>query len=159
MYEQAEIERDPFKPMVGIHIRRTDKIIEEAQYHGIEEYMTYVEEYFLRQEMKNGVIIFPKQVFIASDDPMVFAELRQKYPNYKFIGNESRANSASLTNRYNIDSLKKTMVDVHMLSLSDYIVCTFSSNLARTAYELQQQRYSDSSKRVKSLDEKWHFGN
>ena len=30
-----------------------------------------------------------------------------------------------------------------MLSQSDYIVCTFSSQVCRIAYEIQQQRYND----------------
>jgi hypothetical protein len=33
-------------PYVAIHIRRTDKI-SEASFHQVEEYMKYVEEYFL----------------------------------------------------------------------------------------------------------------
>lgn len=34
------------RPYVGVHVRRTDKIGTEAAYHGIEEYMGWVAEYF-----------------------------------------------------------------------------------------------------------------
>ena len=45
-----------------------------------------------------------------------------------------------------------------MLSLSDFIVCTFSSNLCRLAYEIQQQRTNrDNHWRFKSLDDMWQF--
>lgn len=33
-------------PYVGIHVRRSDKIGTEAEYHGIEEYMSWVSEFF-----------------------------------------------------------------------------------------------------------------
>ena len=157
LYTEAEKERDPSKPLVGVHIRRTDKIIAEAQYHSVDEYMVHVENYFQQQEIKYGFSASPKQVFIATDDSKVFTECRQKYPDYTFIGDESRAKSASVTSRFSLDSLKKTMVDIHMLSISDYIVCTFSSNLGRLAYEIQQQKYPDASWRVKSLDDIWYF--
>ena len=41
--------------------------------------------------------------------------------------------------------------------MSDYIVCTLSSNLGRLAYEIQQQKYPDGSWRLKSLDDIWYF--
>ena len=158
LYKEAEKERDLSKPMVGVHIRRTDKIIKEAKFHGIEEYMAHVEAYFQQLEVKqSGTAISPKQVFIASDDPKVFTECRKKYPDYTFLGDESRAKSASMTSRFNFNSLKKTMVDIYMLSRSDYIVCTLSSNLGRLAYEIQQQRYPDGSWRLRSLDDIWYF--
>jgi len=45
-----------------------------------------------------------------------------------------------------------------MLSQSDYLVCTFSSQVCRIAYEIQQQRFVDGSANFKSLDDIWYFG-
>ena len=46
-----------------------------------------------------------------------------------------------------------------MLSLSDFIVCTLSSNVCKLAYEIQQQRYVDGSWRIHSLNNHWlNFG-
>ena len=33
-------------PIVGVHVRRTDKVGTEASFHPLSEYMRYVEEYF-----------------------------------------------------------------------------------------------------------------
>ena len=142
---------------VGIHIRRNDKIIEkECKYHPVEEYMKYAIEYFEQAEFqskKNKII--RKQVFIASDDENVFDEIRKKYPGYKILGDERRARSASLANRYDFGSLKNLISDIHMLSQSDYIVCTLSSNVCKLAHKIQQQRFIDGSWRIHSLDSSW----
>ena len=40
-------EKFKFKsPIVGIHVRRTDKIGTEASFHPLSEYMKYVADYF-----------------------------------------------------------------------------------------------------------------
>jgi len=45
-----------------------------------------------------------------------------------------------------------------MLSVSDYLVCTFSSQVCRIAYEIMQQNHVDASDRFKSLDDIWYYG-
>ena len=57
----------------------------------------------------------------------VLAECRRKFPEYTFLGDVSISKSASVSNRYNEHSLRGIIVDIHMLSLTDYIVGTFSS--------------------------------
>ena len=49
-------------------------------------------------------------------------------------------------------------MDIHYLSKCDYLVCTFSSQVCRMAYELLQLRYADGSWRFKSLDDIYYFG-
>lgn len=49
------------------------------------------------------------------------------------------------------------MLDLYLLSQSDYLVCTFTSNICRLAYELIQARYPDASHRFKSLDRTYFF--
>merc|ERR1719322_505655 len=67
-------------PLVGVHIRRTDKVGTEAAFHGVDEYMKYVEEFFERQELKAGHAIDPKRVYVPEDDDKVLAECRKKFP-------------------------------------------------------------------------------
>lgn len=55
------------KPIVGLHIRRTDKIGTEASFHSVDEYMYFVEDYFKRMESKTA----SRRIFVASDDPKV----------------------------------------------------------------------------------------
>ena len=81
-----------------------------------------------------------KRVYVASDDPKVLSECRQKFPEYEFLGDQSIAKSAAVSSRYNLNSLRGIISDIHMLSQSDFIVCTFSSQVCRIAYEIQQQR-------------------
>ena len=59
----------------------------------------------------------------------VLEECRQKFPHYVFLGDVSISKSASLQTK-NATSLVGIIVDVYMLSLTDYIVCTFSSQVS-----------------------------
>lgn len=51
----------------SVHIRRTDKI---GSSHKLEEYMYYVEQYYMQQQM-NGKDLF-KTIYLATDDPTLF---------------------------------------------------------------------------------------
>lgn len=142
------------RPLVGIQIRRTDKGKEAALYP-VEEYMKPVEEWFRRYEMTHT--LQTRRVFVASDDPKVLEECKTKYPDITFIGDQNVAISAALSSRYTESSLRGIIQDVHMLSISDFLVCTFTSNVCRIAYELMQQHHVDASDRFISLDKQWHF--
>ncbi len=56
-------------PVVGIHVRRTDKVGTEAAFHPVEEYMKYVAEWYAKYELDHAP--GPRRVFVASDDPKV----------------------------------------------------------------------------------------
>ena len=49
-------------------------------------------------------------------------------------------------------------MDIYFLSRCDFLVCTFSSQVCRLAYELMQVRYPDASWRFRSLDDVYYFG-
>lgn len=57
-------------------MRRTDKVGTEAAFHSIEEYMLYVADYFDKLELKRKVDV--RRVYLASDDPSVLPEARNK---------------------------------------------------------------------------------
>jgi len=143
-------------PIVGIHIRRTDKVGTEAAFHPVEEYMKYVEEWFRKQELTKTDI--KRRVYVASDDPKVLGECRKKYPEFEFLGDQNVAKSAAVSSRYSDSSLRGVIQDIHMLSITDYLVCTFSSQVCRIAYEIMQQGHVDASNRFKSLDDIWYYG-
>jgi len=42
MLVEAEKDQGLSHPIVGIHVRRTDKVGTEAAFHSVEEYMKYV---------------------------------------------------------------------------------------------------------------------
>ncbi|XP_069184209.1 alpha-(1,6)-fucosyltransferase-like [Procambarus clarkii] len=62
-------------PVVGVHVRRTDKK-QEASYHQLEEYMEQVEEYY------DGLQIFDtnltRRIYLSSEEPAIFKEAQEK---------------------------------------------------------------------------------
>lgn len=122
------------KPIVGVHIRRTDKVGTEAAFHKLDEYMQAVEEYYNQLEMVEYVD--KRRIFLASDDPKVIDEARKSYPQYEVIGDPEIAKVAAVSTRYTDSSLNGIMLDIDLLSKCDYLVCTFSSQVCRVAYEV-----------------------
>ena len=96
---------------------------------------------------------FNLQIFIS-----VIDEARKKYPQYQIIGDMDVAKAAAVSTRYTDSSLNGIVLDIHLLSLSDYLVCTFSSQVCRVAYEIMQTIYPDASNRFKSLDDIYYYG-
>lgn len=154
---QEAISKMGFKrPIVGIHVRRTDKVGTEAAFHGIDEYMAIVEEYYNQLELSQGIT--QRRVYIASDDPKVILEARNKYSHYEVLGDPIIAKTAAVSSRYSDTSLKGIILDIHLLSMSDFLVCTFSSQVCRVAYEIMQNYYPDASSRFHSLDDIYYYG-
>ncbi|CAF4639603.1 unnamed protein product, partial [Rotaria sp. Silwood2] len=145
-------------PFVGIHIRRTDKLDVEAKYHDLSEYMKHVEDFYIIYQYQNPDLKFTKRVYLATDDPSVFNDTRTKYPDYVFYGDTAVAESAQMNSRFRAGSLKGVLLDLHFLSLCDYLVCTFSSQFCRVAYEAMQQYVVDGSWRIQSIDDIYYFG-
>uniref|UniRef100_A0A3Q3X5C2 Alpha-(1,6)-fucosyltransferase n=1 Tax=Mola mola TaxID=94237 RepID=A0A3Q3X5C2_MOLML len=143
-------------PIIGVHVRRTDKVGTEAAFHPIEEYMQHVEEQF--QLLARRVHVDKKRVYLATDDPSLLQEAKTKYPDYEFISDNSISWSAGLHNRYTENSLRGVILDIHFLSQTDFLVCTFSSQVCRVAYELMQMLHPDASSFFYSLDDIYYFG-
>ncbi|KAJ8270052.1 hypothetical protein GJAV_G00109820 [Gymnothorax javanicus] len=143
-------------PIIGVHVRRTDKVGTEAAFHPIEEYMQHVEEHFRLLEQRGQVDM--KRVYLATDDPTLLQEARAKYQDYVFISDNSISSSAGLPNRYTENSLRGVILDIHFLSQTDFLVCTFSSQVCRVAYEIMQTLHPDASSYFYSLDDMYYFG-
>ncbi|XP_064469229.1 alpha-(1,6)-fucosyltransferase-like isoform X2 [Ornithodoros turicata] len=134
-------------PIVGLHIRRTDKCVEAAR-HEVEEYMEHAEEYF-----DNIAGPVPRRIYVATEDPSVFQELRKKFPRYLFLGDEKVAKDAgNWGRRYSPSALQAVVKDIFLLSQCDLVVCTFSSGLCRVVYELMHERRTDATSHIVSLD-------
>lgn len=147
--------------MFRVHVRRTDKVGTEAAYHGLEEYMKEVDFYYDTYELRHKGSLpkdYVRMVYLASDEPEVLKEAPTKYPNYKFMFDEGNAKSAALNSRYTPDSAQGVILDIYFLSQTDFLVCTFSSQVCRLAYELMQVRYPDASWRFRSLGKSAKMG-
>ncbi|XP_035707947.1 alpha-(1,6)-fucosyltransferase-like [Folsomia candida] len=139
---------------VGIHIRRTDKIGQEAVFYPLDMYMKPAREYFSSLGQIEG-----KRVFLATDDPRVVKEACQKYksPEWEIHADLKVAESAAISKRLN-GSLIGIFQDLDLLSDCEFIICTLSSQVCRLAYELMQAKRSDASGRIISLDSEYYFG-
>lgn len=135
------------KPIVGVHVRRTDKI--EIPFHNIEEYMSVVDEHYDILELSGQVIT--RRIFLCTDEPKVIQDVRTKYSNYEIIVNEENSQLANdLNARYK--SSIGIMKDEFLLAECDYLVGTLSSNVLRRPYEFLHWHYADAQERIKSLD-------
>ncbi|OQV21682.1 putative Alpha-(1,6)-fucosyltransferase [Hypsibius exemplaris] len=115
-------------PIVGVHVRRSDKTASEARAYDLEAYMALVEEYYDRLELTQKVD--QRRVFLASDAPSVYVEFRMKYPQYALVHNQAAAkSSARKETRRSEDSLRGIMADMYFLAKTDHLVCTMSSNM------------------------------
>nr|XP_002123485.3 alpha-(1,6)-fucosyltransferase-like isoform X1 [Ciona intestinalis] len=148
--DKATSEMDLAPPLVGIHIRRTDKLLWEAQHHSVEEYMRHVVEYYDVKNLETNEEPKERKVYVASDDLTTVTELKNKYPNYKFISGQSASSR-------NHEGLVGVVTDVLILSKCDYLVCTFSSNVCRLSYELMHTHTADASVKFHSLDDIYYY--
>ena len=70
-------QKNQFKhPIVGIHVRRTDKIGTEAKFHSIDEYMYFVDDFYnkldLKRERNSVKGKTERRVYLATDEPDVW---------------------------------------------------------------------------------------
>uniref|UniRef100_A0A8D8PQ04 Alpha-(1,6)-fucosyltransferase n=2 Tax=Cacopsylla melanoneura TaxID=428564 RepID=A0A8D8PQ04_9HEMI len=143
-------------PIVGVHIRRSDKIGTEADAHPIEQYMQHVVEYYDQLSLRVNDVT--RRVYVATDDRTVIGKIRARYPDYTVLGDEDIARAADTRSRYTKAGLTGIVTDLWFLSHSDYLVCTFSSQICRIAYELLNSAApGDASLNYKSLDDIWYF--
>ncbi|KAF5294264.1 hypothetical protein FQR65_LT10850 [Abscondita terminalis] len=150
-FEEIKIQN----PYVGIHIRRTDKIGTEAAFHAVEEYMSKVEEYY--NQIENNRNIAKRRVYIATDDINAIKEAKKKYSHYEIMYNPDVPKFPKKDFLHKNDNIFTVITDIHILSHSDYLVCTFSSNICRLAYELMQNNYVDAANRSASLDDVYFY--
>uniref|UniRef100_A0A914CQI2 Alpha-(1,6)-fucosyltransferase n=1 Tax=Acrobeloides nanus TaxID=290746 RepID=A0A914CQI2_9BILA len=145
-------------PIVGLQIRRTDKIGTEASFHSVPEYMKWAEHWFRIQEYRNNGTAIKRRVFIATDDPNAVKEAKEGYPNYEVFADTGIAQTAQVNSRYTDASLYGVITDIQMLSKCDYLVCTFSSQVCRVGFELMQVLKGDAGDLFHSLDDIYYYG-
>ena len=140
-------------PLVGIHIRTTDKVrTGDAD-------LFPVEDYFKKVDFYSGQLLSAKlSVYLATDNASIVEGIGKRYGEYPVFYEKSISQVASvMKQRYTKQNLIGIISDVTLLSMSDYLVCTFSSNVGRAAYELMQATRGDISHCVASLDSEYWF--
>ena len=138
---------------VFMHIRRGDKLIQEANFIGFDEFFqTHIDS-------NSGV----KHLFIASDDcdtimeaKTYLKENRFDYEIYTNVNSEQHGNDTSQRrNQYFTESeFVDFMTEMEVARLSSHVYCTFTSNVGRYLALLKEDLSM-----VTSLDIKtWHSG-
>ncbi|CAH1803122.1 unnamed protein product [Owenia fusiformis] len=130
-------------PIVGVHIRRGDKI-REAPPVPTHTYMEHVARYY--EHTPNAE--HESLVYLASDDANVYNETTNEYKAYRFVYIDP-----STTGR----KLDRAVADLFLLADSDFFVGTFSSSFGRLIHELRQQKYEDGVCMGVSLDRGYHY--
>jgi hypothetical protein len=154
-------------PVVGVHVRRTDKVtVREAKPYDVSEYMQHVERYCdsrlpsgWQKGLENGTD--ECLVYLATEEPAVLHEVKQGYPHIRLVGNDDvAALEAKVKDRNSFGSLLGIYDDVIHLSRAHFLVGTLSSQVSRLAYEIMQHRTSvvDASFNYHSLDSVWYLG-
>ena len=153
IYRKVEAKLDFASPIVGVHVRRSDKVTSgEAEFFTIDEYMVHVEEYYKVLSYRQTVDV--KRVYLATDAKGLLEKAQRRYPDYVFItGNSGTAQfTETQDDRSSADAIWSIILDLYFLSKSDYLVCTFSSNVCRLTYEMMQAEKTDASNWWYSLD-------
>jgi glycoprotein 6-alpha-L-fucosyltransferase len=138
-------------PIVGIHLRRGDKIA-EVPYQPLKAYMHYANEYFDVLELTQTVN--QRRIYMATDDPEVVREAKEKYPEYIILSDQDINQVAKDFKAANFSSLG-IIVQSRILAQCDYYVFTMSSNLGRKIYEMFLWSHREDKEFVKSLD--WRY--
>uniref|UniRef100_A0A383W6Q5 GT23 domain-containing protein n=1 Tax=Tetradesmus obliquus TaxID=3088 RepID=A0A383W6Q5_TETOB len=166
-------------PIVGVHIRRTDKLDMEAKLHQPEEYMTHVErlcdqrlpsgwqERAMQEQQQQEAAGSHAQhsecsIYLASDEPAVAAEVRQAYRHIHVITNDNGLQTSSTKQRYSSGGFAGIYDDIMHLAACDIIVGTFSSQVSRMAYEVAMVNNTlgaaDRAFNYHSVDSMWYYG-
>ena len=62
----------------------------------------------------------------------IFENVSPRYPEYDFLSDNDISKSAGLAQRYTDLSLRGVVTDIQLLSETDFLVCTFSSQVRYT---------------------------
>ncbi|ROT71909.1 Alpha-(1,6)-fucosyltransferase [Penaeus vannamei] len=114
-------------PIVGVQVRRTDKLLHDSRLIELEEYMEAVDDFYNDLEVR-GTTVTTRKVYLATDDPQVLKEAKEKFPKHAFVYNEDSVASANMKERRSEANIHNILADVYFLSRSDFLVCGMSSN-------------------------------
>ncbi len=129
----------PPKEFAGIHVRRGDKLIEEASLFEVEKYIKIISE-------KTPHI---NTIFIASDSYEVVEEFETHYPNYTLVTFIPESSMGHLQKNFNLSTKEQRFAntllllkDINFLTRSTIFVGTYSSNIGRLIALLRNDSFS-----------------
>nr|XP_018905215.1 PREDICTED: alpha-(1,6)-fucosyltransferase-like [Bemisia tabaci] len=148
-------ETEFFNPVVGVHIHRPTRFDHTGIYRPVEDYMSEVEDYYSRLNLSYPVM--EKAIYLATNDVDLFEEIQEKYPDYSILGDGNFSLFTVQENQCNVVALNAVLTNVHYLARSDFLVCAFSSEVCRLAYEVMNSVIPDAFNRFRSIDLDYYF--
>uniref|UniRef100_H2Y0T7 Alpha-(1,6)-fucosyltransferase n=1 Tax=Ciona intestinalis TaxID=7719 RepID=H2Y0T7_CIOIN len=142
-------------PIVGVHVRRSDKI-SEASYMANDAYMTAVSDWYDTYEMRHPNETVVRRIFLATDDILIGSQLKITYPKYRIVQIQKNA-VVALAKRFSGSGLEGILQDVFLMAECDYFVGTMSSNVGRLVHELMQTRDYDTSNAAITIDHSFRY--
>lgn len=145
-------------PIVGMHVRRTDKLLGEAELRYLKDYMRTADEFFDVQELSGP--IYKRRIYIATDEPHVVDRATRKFPAFEILSNlEATSLNHDPATRNSFDALLGMLVDVEVLARCDFVICTYTSNVCRLLHEIRMGRDPENFQRLVTMDDQyWTFG-
>jgi glycoprotein 6-alpha-L-fucosyltransferase len=99
--------------------------------------MFFVTNYYKKLALKG--FSGEKVVFVASDDSNAIQELRNKYKDFKFVDKKFYFSETAINDeKYSPNNLLHTIIDIHFLARSDFLVCTMSSNVKNDIFKVRK---------------------
>ncbi|CAL8116615.1 unnamed protein product [Orchesella dallaii] len=141
---------------IGLHVRRTDKLIREAASYPLKAYLSHVTRYLKAREKIERKSITGR-IFLASDEPEVIKEARnleKRTKRWKIQANETIALAAEAKKRLS-NGILGILIDVMLLADCEFVVCTFSSNVCRLVAELKEAE-KDLGEEIVSVDDPYN---
>lgn len=142
-------------PIVGVHVRRTDKKI-EAKPHDLREYMAAVDGFYIRME-KDLHRSVQRRIYLATDEQKVIDEAHANFTQFEILHFKRSVETSWYGQRNDREGLEGIVQDTYILSRMHFLVCTFSSNICRLAYEMKMALSAETAENVKSVDWGYFF--
>ncbi len=105
----------------------------------LEHYVNHLEEHFnISRHGIQSQSNDKKSVFVATDDPNVLIDLRQNFSSFTWMGHRNWATTVMNPKaRWSKNGPGAIIKDIFLLAMSNFVVCTFSSNVCRVTYALR----------------------
>uniref|UniRef100_H2ZA34 GT23 domain-containing protein n=1 Tax=Ciona savignyi TaxID=51511 RepID=H2ZA34_CIOSA len=142
-------------PIACMHVRRTDKMLETPM--RLKRYMDHVSNWYERYAMKNPSEKVVKRIFVATEEPSIHVEVKQKYPEYTFISVSPKKRKEFIYAKDLENSTESILIDVFLLKDCDFFVGTLSSNIGLLVTELRQTSSHDTTFSMRVLDDSYYY--
>ena len=179
--KEQQASPQPYKPYIGVHVRRTDKIVSlmdvstgqqttpEAAGTALDEYIAAAEAAWAAgRATADPTTPWPRHptIYLATDDDTVLEEVKRGHPHITFVSHPVGASTAhAFATRATPTAAVGIADDIHFLSHAVFLVGSFSSQVSRLAYELAQVvgpaahgPAADASLTTHSVDAAWYAG-